>query len=81
MTMVLRDLGGGVWQARAYVGRDPATGRKMRPSHKFAAASEEQARETAREWLRTVEPRKAGVPAALGRMLDDWVRGLEETGA
>ena len=79
--MVLRDLGGGVWQARAYVGRDPATGRKMRPSHKFAAASEEQARETAREWLRTVEPRKAGVPAALGRMLDDWVRGLEERGA
>lgn len=79
--MTLKDIGGGRWRARAYVGRDPATGRKMRPSHVIVASTEEDARRKADEWLGTVEPRKAGVPASLGRMLDDWVAGLEERGA
>lgn len=80
MTMTLNDLGGGRWIARAYVGRDPATGRKVRPSHTFRAGGADEAEAEALRWYATVEPRRAGVPATLSAMLSWWVDDLEARG-
>lgn len=70
----------GVWEARAYVGTDPVTGRRVRPYRSLPQArSEDEAREYAAAWAATLAP-----GAAASRRLDDalaeYIDGLDAYG-
>ena len=71
---------GGVWEARAYLGRDPVTGRALRPYRRIPeAADEAEAREYASAWAAGLAP-----GTAEGRRLDEmlaaYVDGLAALG-
>ncbi len=68
----------GVWQARAFLGRDRVTGREIRPSKTFPqAATREEAEDAARAWGRTLALEVAGRDPRLDGMLAWFVDGLE----
>lgn len=69
----------GVWEARAYLGRDPVTGRASRPYRRLPQATDEaQALEYARAWAETL----SGGPGhrRLDEMLADYLSSLPSIG-
>lgn len=71
---------GGVWEARAYMGRDPVTGRALRPYRRLPeASSEEEALEYARAWAEGLAPGTAA-GRRLDEMLAEYVDGLAAYG-
>lgn len=70
----------GVWEARAYLGTDPVTGRRVRPYRSLPQARDEaEAAEYARAWAETLAP---GAMAAcrLDDALVEYVDGLASLG-
>lgn len=71
---------GGVWEARAYMGRDPVTGRALRPYRRLPEASTEaEALEYARAWAEGLAPGTAA-GRRLDEMLAEYVDGLAAYG-
>ena len=71
---------GGVWEARAYMGRDPVTGRALRPYKRLPAAHDEgEAMGYARAWAETLAPGSAA-SLRLDDMLAEYVDGLAAYG-
>lgn len=68
-------LEGGKWRARAYLGTDPATGRRRRPQVTLTAATEGEARAEADEWARGL------TGESLHGMLRAFARDVEVSGA
>jgi len=72
-----RKRGEGVWELRAYVGRDPATGNPKQVSKTFRGSARE-ADEALRDLIEQQVPgRSDGAGATLGQLLDAWLAECE----
>ena len=67
----------GVWELRAYVGRDPVTGNPKQVSKTFRGSARE-ADEALRDLIEQQVPgRSDGAGATLGQLLDAWLSECE----
>jgi integrase len=72
-----RKRGEGVWELRAYVGRDPATGNPKQVSKTFRGSARE-ADEALRDLIEQQVPgRSDGAGATVGQLLDAWLSECE----
>ena len=72
-----RKRGEGVWELRAYVGRDPVTGNPKQVSKTFHGSARE-ADEALRDLIEQQVPgRSDGAGATLGQLLDAWLSECE----
>ncbi len=62
----------GVWEVRAYVGRDPLTG-KPRQASRTVHGSAKAADEALRDLIEKQAPRADGMGASFGQLLDRWL--------
>jgi len=77
----VRHKADGTPYVRVYLGRSPITGRKVRPYKEFPNMTDDQAREAARSWLRSVSATwQAGRAQRTGEMLSRYVDYMEADG-
>jgi hypothetical protein len=62
----------GVWEVRAYLGRDPVSG-KPRQVSKTVYGSAKSADEALRDLIDKQAPRSDGMGASFGQLLDRWL--------